>query len=62
MWTASPFSGASDLHANPEHYLIDSTATGLTTQSSAIFEGWGGVLSSFGTKRTNFTGTCWLTD
>lgn len=56
VWTASPFSDAEDLHSNPEHYFIDSTVSSLVSESSEIFEGWGGVLSSFGSVRTNFTG------
>lgn len=55
IWTQSAFSVAADLHANPEHYFMSETATSSTTMSSDIFEGWGGVLSSFGTIRTNFT-------
>ncbi|PSR81546.1 hypothetical protein BD289DRAFT_35685 [Coniella lustricola] len=54
IWTASPFSDAEDLHSNPEHYFYNSTVTG-TTQNAIIFEGWGGVLSDFGVKRTNFS-------
>ncbi|KAJ4392093.1 hypothetical protein N0V93_005715 [Gnomoniopsis smithogilvyi] len=55
IWTASPFSDAEDLHANPEHYFINSTVASVVSESSEIFEGWGGVLSSFGSVRTNFT-------
>lgn len=34
---------------------MSETPTSATSLSSDIFEGWGGVLSSFGTVRTNFT-------
>lgn len=57
VWTQSAFSAAADLRANPEHYFFSSqeTAGNSTSTSTDIFEGWGGVLSSFGTIRTNFT-------
>jgi hypothetical protein len=55
-WTLSPtLVGSAELDANPEHYLFALTDESLTQSSALIFEGWGGVLSSFGTKRTNFT-------
>lgn len=53
-WTASPFAAADDLHANPEHYYFNATVSG-GAQMVRILEGWGGVLSRFGTKRTSFT-------
>jgi len=43
------------LDANPEHYYKKTILDATGSQSSHIFEGWGGVLSTFGTKRTNFT-------
>ncbi|CAJ2508775.1 Uu.00g138010.m01.CDS01 [Anthostomella pinea] len=55
IWTQSQNADDANNHANPEHYYKKTTVTGLTSQSSDIFEGWGGVLSTFGTKRTNFT-------
>lgn len=55
VWSQSAFVVAADLHANPEHYFFSETATTSSNMVSDIFEGWGGVLSSFGTIRTNFT-------
>ncbi|KAI1123413.1 hypothetical protein F5Y10DRAFT_54542 [Nemania abortiva] len=54
-WTASPNADAANLNANPEHYYKETVLEATGAQSSEIFEGWGGVLSRFGTKRTNFT-------
>ncbi|KIN06851.1 hypothetical protein OIDMADRAFT_46776 [Oidiodendron maius Zn] len=55
-WTlSSSLVDAAELNANPEHYLFALTDESLTEASAQIFEGWGGVLSTFGTKRTNFT-------
>ncbi|KAI0107821.1 hypothetical protein GGR51DRAFT_515133 [Nemania sp. FL0031] len=53
-WTLSPNADAANLHANPEHYYKETVLDATGTQSSEIFEGWGGVLSTFGTKRTHF--------
>lgn len=55
IWTQSEAADAANLHANPEHYFKKTTVTGLSSQRSDIFEGWGGVMSKLGTKRTNFT-------
>lgn len=52
-WTLSPYADAANLHANPEHYY-KSTPSNATDTSSEILEGWGGVESTFGTKRTHF--------
>lgn len=52
-WSISSAADAANLHANPEHYY-KSTPTNATGTSSEILEGWGGVLSSFGMKRTHF--------
>ncbi|KAJ8123622.1 hypothetical protein ONZ43_g470 [Nemania bipapillata] len=54
-WTLSPNADAANLHANPEHYYKETALDATGAQVSEIFEGWGGVLSTFGTKRTNFT-------
>lgn len=54
-WTTSANADKANSNANPEHYYKATQVTGLDSQSSQIFEGWGGVLSSFGTQRTNFT-------
>ncbi|KAI0484168.1 hypothetical protein GGR56DRAFT_668753 [Xylariaceae sp. FL0804] len=54
-WTASDNADAANLDANPEHYYKKTELTGLTSQASKIFEGWGGVLSDFGMVRTNFS-------
>lgn len=54
-WTQSSQADEANSHANPEHYYKATQITGLTSQASQIFEGWGGVLSTIGTKRTNFT-------
>jgi hypothetical protein len=54
-WTLSPNADAANLHANPEHYFKETKVEITGAQSSSIFEGWGGVLSTFGTQRTNFT-------
>ncbi|KAI0400806.1 hypothetical protein F4802DRAFT_471036 [Xylaria palmicola] len=54
-WTLSENADLANLHANPEHYYKATVLDATGTQSSQIFEGWGGVLSKFGTKRTNFT-------
>lgn len=55
VWMQSSDADADNNDANPEHYYKSTQVTGTTTQASQIFEGWGGVLSSFGTIRTNFT-------
>jgi hypothetical protein len=52
-WTLSPYADLANLHANPEHYY-KSTPSNATDTSSEILEGWGGVLSTFGMKRTHF--------
>ncbi|KAF8213456.1 hypothetical protein K438DRAFT_1750735 [Mycena galopus ATCC 62051] len=54
-WTLSPLADAANLNANPEHYVKETQAVSEVDASSEIFEGWGGVLSTFGMKRTNFT-------
>ncbi|KAI1739145.1 hypothetical protein F4680DRAFT_149298 [Xylaria scruposa] len=54
-WTLSDNADLANNHANPEHYYKETVLDATGTQSSKIFEGWGGVLSKFGTKRTNFT-------
>ncbi|KAI1170917.1 hypothetical protein F4777DRAFT_567463 [Nemania sp. FL0916] len=54
-WTLSPNADKANLNANPEHYYKETVLDITGAQSSQIFEGWGGVLSTFGTKRTNFT-------
>ncbi|KAH8891995.1 hypothetical protein GQ53DRAFT_746443 [Thozetella sp. PMI_491] len=54
-WTLSDKADAANSHANPEHYWKNTVLSALGSQSSEIFEGWGGVRSSFGMKRTNFT-------
>ncbi|KAI1153684.1 hypothetical protein F4825DRAFT_414184 [Nemania diffusa] len=54
-WTLSPNADAANLHANPEHYYKETALDATGAQYSQILEGWGGVLSTFGTKRTNFT-------
>ncbi|KAI1114923.1 hypothetical protein F5Y14DRAFT_412451 [Nemania sp. NC0429] len=53
-WSLSPNADAANLHANPEHFYKETTLDASGSQSSQIFEGWGGVLSKFGTARTNF--------
>ncbi|KAI1341933.1 hypothetical protein F5Y15DRAFT_351946 [Xylariaceae sp. FL0016] len=55
VWTQSDAADDANLHANPEHYYKKTESTSLTSQRSEILEGWGGVSSSFGMKRTNFT-------
>ncbi|KAJ6788194.1 hypothetical protein PWT90_11205 [Aphanocladium album] len=55
LWSASPSADSANSRGNPEHYYKATEVTGTTTQVSNIFEGWGGVLSRFGTQRTNFT-------
>ncbi|KAI0158339.1 hypothetical protein GGR57DRAFT_460033 [Xylariaceae sp. FL1272] len=55
LWTASPLADAANDDANAEHYYKKSTVNLDGSETSSIFEGWGGCLSSFGTKRTNFT-------
>lgn len=54
-WMASPQADSGYLPGNAEHYFKYTENLSLTTQRSHIFEGWGGVLSSFGSKLTNFT-------
>ncbi|KAI3319316.1 hypothetical protein HD806DRAFT_290412 [Xylariaceae sp. AK1471] len=54
-WTQSDNADMANLHSNPEHYYKKTVLDPTGSQRSEIFEGWGGVLSSFGTKRTNFT-------
>ncbi|KAI8629697.1 hypothetical protein F5Y19DRAFT_431549 [Xylariaceae sp. FL1651] len=54
-WTLSDNADLANNHANPEHYFKKTVLSATGSQQSQIFEGWGGVLSSFGTKRTNFT-------
>ncbi|KAI0906715.1 hypothetical protein F4823DRAFT_605917 [Ustulina deusta] len=54
-WTLSENADAANLNANPEHYYKETVLSATGAQQSEIFEGWGGVLSTFGTKRTNFT-------
>ncbi|KAI0425241.1 hypothetical protein F5Y09DRAFT_322227 [Xylaria sp. FL1042] len=54
-WTLSANADAANLNANPEHYYKETVLDATGAQTSEIFEGWGGVLSTFGTKRTNFT-------
>ncbi|TGJ87844.1 hypothetical protein E0Z10_g915 [Xylaria hypoxylon] len=54
-WTLSHNADLANLNANPEHYYKETVLDATGAQRSEIFEGWGGVLSSFGTKRTNFT-------
>ncbi|KAI1271042.1 hypothetical protein F5Y07DRAFT_384323 [Xylaria sp. FL0933] len=54
-WTLSENADAANLNANPEHYYKKTVLSATGAQQSQIFEGWGGVLSKFGTKRTNFT-------
>ncbi|KAI1296212.1 hypothetical protein F5Y03DRAFT_387175 [Xylaria venustula] len=54
-WTLSDNADSANLNANPEHYYKETILDATGAQQSAIFEGWGGVLSTFGTKRTNFT-------
>ncbi|KAI1259244.1 hypothetical protein F5Y18DRAFT_433528 [Xylariaceae sp. FL1019] len=55
LWTASGLADAANDDANPEHYYKKSSLKWDGSETSNIFEGWGGCLSSFGTKRTNFT-------
>ncbi|CAG9990267.1 unnamed protein product [Clonostachys byssicola] len=55
LFEASASADAGNLRANAEHYYKKSDIRPDLSQSSNIFEGWGGVLSSFGTMRTNFT-------
>ncbi|KAL2206183.1 hypothetical protein CC79DRAFT_1322673 [Sarocladium strictum] len=55
-WSSSPAADEAYLRGNAEHYYKTTDETGLLTQASHIFEGWGGVLSpTMGTKLTNFT-------
>lgn len=54
-WTQTSNADAANYHANVEHYYKETQVTGATSQASEIFEGWGGVLSTLGTQRTNFT-------
>ncbi|KAI1421318.1 hypothetical protein F5Y12DRAFT_787579 [Xylaria sp. FL1777] len=54
-WTLSQSADMANLNANPEHYYKETVLDSKGAQQSEIFEGWGGVLSKFGTKRTNFT-------
>ena len=55
-WSSSPPADEAYLRGNVEHYYKLTEETGLLTQASHIFEGWGGVLSDkFGTKLINFT-------
>ncbi len=54
-WTLSDLADQANNHANPEHYWKKTVLSATLSQSSQIFEGWGGVRSSFGMKRTNFT-------
>ncbi|GAP88198.1 hypothetical protein SAMD00023353_1500180 [Rosellinia necatrix] len=61
-WTLSSAADQANLRANPEHYYKETALDAATgAQSSEIFEGWGGVLSRFGTKRTNFTVPAFVT-
>ena len=55
LWSASPLADKANDDANAEHYFKKSSINLDTSETSGIFEGWGGVLSTFGTKRTNFT-------
>jgi hypothetical protein len=55
LWTQSSKADAANSHTNPEHYYKRTQVTGPTSQNSTMLEGWGGVLSTLGTKRTNFT-------
>ncbi|KAF7335247.1 hypothetical protein MSAN_02335200 [Mycena sanguinolenta] len=54
-WTLSAYADEVDLDVNPEHYYKHTIVDASGGAWSQILEGWGGVLSSFGTKRTNFT-------
>ncbi|KAJ7263574.1 hypothetical protein B0H12DRAFT_1103048 [Mycena haematopus] len=54
-WTLSPYADAVDLDVNPEHYFKHTDVDASGGASSLILEGWGGVLSTFGVKRTNFS-------
>ncbi|GAW11797.1 hypothetical protein ANO14919_011490 [Xylariales sp. No.14919] len=54
-WTLSQNADEANLNANPEHYYKETVLDSTGAQRSEIFEGWGGVLSTFGMKRTNFT-------
>lgn len=54
-WMASPQADSGYLPGNAEHYFKSTENLSATTQRSHIFEGWGGVLSSFGSKLCNFT-------
>ncbi|KAI0539594.1 hypothetical protein GGR58DRAFT_500035 [Xylaria digitata] len=54
-WTLSENADLANLGANPEHFYKETVLDATGAQRSKIFEGWGGVLSTFGTKRTNFT-------
>ncbi|KAI0193513.1 hypothetical protein F4808DRAFT_357887 [Astrocystis sublimbata] len=54
-WTLSDNADKANNDANPEHYYKETVLEASGAQSSKIFEGWGGVLSTIGMKRTNFT-------
>ncbi|CAI6092171.1 unnamed protein product [Clonostachys chloroleuca] len=54
-WMTSEDADKCYLRGNAEHYYKATENLSLLQQKSRIFEGWGGVLSSFGSKLIDFT-------